>query len=778
MFKNYLKIAWRSIVRRKSSSFINIVGLATGMMVCILIFLWVDHELSYDKFNEHADDIYRVVENQYYANGQIFPVAVTPTALSPALKEQFPEIIKSTRFAFQNRTFKYGEKIFNEEGASVDPDFFDIFTIPFIKGDPQTALSNPQSAVLTEQLAAKYFDAEEPIGKTLRVDNSEDLVVTGVIKNIPDNSHFHVDYLGRFTSEDVWGSNWLYTYVRLQEGTPSPEVNHKIIDLIKKNKENSVTEIYLQPLTKIHLYSSGKYTADIGGHGDIRYVQIFSIVAIFVLIIACINFVNLATARSERRAREVGLRKVVGAQRHQLIRQFFGEAILMSLLAFIVALLLTEMLLPVFNDLSGKTLSLDQWRVEFLFGFLGIVIFSGLVSGSYPALYLSSFSPLQTLKGRKGIAPTGSLFRKILVVMQFTLSVMMIIGTIVVSRQIDYIRNKNLGLEKENLAYVWMPGKFREKYETAKHELLKNPSIVSVTATSQLPTYVASSTSGWDWQGKNPDDNVLMHFILVDYDYLQTFKMALAEGRFFSPEFATDSLAAVVNETAVEVMGMTSPIGQRLSIGRNNLHIVGVVKDFHFKPIRTKIEPMVLLLTQNRFNIMVLKISPGNIPSTVDYIKDVYKKFDAETPFELSFLDERYERLYRTEQRIGSISAYFAVVAILISCLGLYGLAAFMAEQRTKEIGIRKVLGATISHIFLLLSRNFVLLVVLANLIAWPLAYFVMSKWLQNYAYHTSLQVAIFAIAAIVTVAIVLLTICTQTIRAARANPVESLRYE
>jgi ABC-type lipoprotein release transport system permease subunit len=577
---------------------------------------------------------------------------------------------------------------------------------------------------------------------------------------------------------ESWGSNWCYTYVLLRQNTPHAEVDRKIIDLIEKNNEGSVTEIYLQPLTKIHLYSAGKYTADIGGHGDIQYVRIFSAIAIFVLLIACINFMNLATARSERRAKEVGLRKVVGAQRHQLIKQFFSEAILLAFIAFLAALLLTETLLPLFNEISGKDLSLRELDTNLLFSFFAIALFAGIISGSYPALYLSSFNPVATIKSSKIAQGGGSLFRKVLVVFQFALSVIMIIGTLVVSRQMEYIRNKNLGLDKKNIGYFWMARGFREKSEVAKQELLKNPNISGITRTNQLPTYIGNSTSDFSWEGKDPSSEVLLHTLNVDEDYVTTFKMEMAQGRFFSRDFSTDSLAVVVNETAAGVMGMPAPVGKQLSWGSQNLTIVGVVKDFHFKPIRTKIEPLVMLRSPSQYYAMVMRLRPEDLQATIAFVEKTYKKFDAEAPFHFNFLDQDYDRLYRTEQRVGKLSGYAAIIAILIASLGLYGLASYMAEQRTKEIGIRKVLGASVPNLFFLLSKNFVMLAGIANLIAWPVAYFIMSGWLQNYAYRTSLNVAIFFAAAILAMVIVLITVSYQAIRAALANPVEALRYE
>jgi len=785
MFKNYLKITWRNLVRQKANSFINITGLAIGMTCSMLILMWVQHELSYDAFHENAKDIYRVVENQYYAGGQVFPVAVTPSPLAPALKTQFPEIRKATRFNFNSLTIKKDDKIFTEGVAFADPDILEIFTISFVKGNAATALSAPHSIVLTEEAAAKYFGTDEPVGQILRINDRDDFLVTGVIKNIPDNAHLKFDLLAPFiylqelgSSMESWRSNWCYTYVLLQKNMPHHEVDKKIIDLIKKNHEKSTTEICLQPLTDIHLYSSGKYTADIGGHGDIQYVRIFSAIAFFVLLIACINFMNLATARSEKRAKEVGLRKVVGAQRHQLINQFFSEAIILSLLAFIAALVLTETLLPIFNDLSGKTLSLSRLETGLFFGFFAIALLCGIISGSYPAFYLSSFNPIATIKSNRSSQAGGSLFRKILVVFQFALSVIMIIGTLVVSRQMDYIRNKNLGLEKENLGYFWMSGEFSKKHEIAKQELLKNPNIVSITRTSQPPTYVGSSSSGWEWEGKDPSDEVLMHMLSIDEDYAKTFKMKMAEGRFFSREHPTDSLAVVVNETAVKMMGMQAPIGKRLSSGSTDFTIIGVVKDFHFKPVRTKIEPLVMLMLPNQYYAMMMRTRPENIAATIAFVEKTYKKFNAETPFYFNFLDRDYDNLYRAEQRVGKLSGHAAIIAILIASLGLYGLASYMAEQRTKEIGIRKVLGASVPALFLLLSKNFLMLAGIANLIAWPVAYFVMSGWLQNYAYRISLNITIFFAAAVLAMVIVLVTVSYQAAKAALANPVEALRYE
>jgi len=784
MFRNYFKITWRNIVRQKGYSIINISGLAVGMASCILILMWVQHERSYDKYHEYADDIYRVVETQFYADGVVFPVAVTPSALAPALKEQFPEIKNSTRLTSRGWTIKYGDNIFYEGIGLADPTFLEIFTIPFIKGNPASALSDPHSILITEEMVEKYFANEDPVGKLLRINDRDDFTVTGVIKDFPDNSHIGINFLAPFiyleelgTSMDNWGSNSHYTYILLEPGTDYLSVDNKIFDFVQKQRETTM-EIHLQPLTEIHLYSGSTYAVDVGGHGDIVYVKIFSIVAGFILLIACINFMNLSTARSERRGKEVGLRKVIGARRIQIIKQFFSESIMMSTIAFIVALLLIITLLPVFNDLSGKNLSLSQFGYSIFIGFLAVVFATGILSGSYPALFLSSFKPVQTLIGSGGSHSKGSSFRKMLVVIQFSLSVIMIIGTLVVSQQLDYIRGKNLGLDKENLLLLSLTGDFGENYRTAKQELLSNPNITDITVTSQLPTYVARSTASWDWDGKEEGINVLMHFISVGPDYVNTFKMEMAEGRFYSKDHSVDSINVVVNERAVEAMGMDSPIGKRLSIGGSDLSIIGVVKNFHIKPIQTMIEPLVMIMQESMNRTMVVRTKPENISNTIEFVENTYKELNPDTPFEYSFLNERYESQYRSEQRIGKLSTYFAGIAILIACLGLFGLAAYMAEQKKKEIGIRKVLGASSPSIFHLLSRNFIFLVAISNIIAWPIAYYFLNNWLQNYAYHTSLTPTVFILAAGMAVVIALLTVSYQAIKATHTNLVKSLRYE
>ncbi len=784
MFANYLKIAIRNLLRQKVHSSINILGLAIGLTCSMVVFLWVQDELSFDRFNEKAADLYRVVETQRYSGGQVFHVAVTPTALASALKQEIPEIAQSTRFSFNSLTVRHGDNVFTEGVAMVDSGFLEMFTLRFLEGNPQTALTDPHSLVLTRDAATKYFGSEDPLGKVLIVNNQYNFAVTGVIENIPHNSHLQYELLAPFlfagelgSSMNDWNTNWCYTYVLFYRDVPVDAVAKKVINIIGQHAK-SATEVSLQPVTDIHLYSAGKYAADIGGLGDIEYVRIFSGIALFILLIACANFMNLATARSERRAKEVGLRKVIGANRYHLILQFFGESMLMTLLAFVVAVILIELILPEFNELSGKTLALHELNLAAVLGFLCIALVAGLVAGSYPALVLSSFQPAETMKKGKSLAAGGSSFRKILVVTQFMLSIIMIIGTLVVSRQVDYIRHKNLGLNKENVGYVWMSAEFRARDEIAKRELLNNGGITSITLINQLPTNIVSASSGWDWEGKPPDANVLMNFMSVDDDFAKTFQMQMAAGRFFSSSMATDSLAAVVNETAAKTMGMESPIGQRLKGRGKNLTIIGVVKDFNFKSIRTKIEPLVLLRTPSQYYAMVIRTKSDGVANTIADIEKVYREFNPETPFNFNFLNDDYDHLYKSEERVGRISEYFTFLAVFIAALGLYGLVSFTTERRTKEIGVRKVLGATTSGLFFLLTREFVLLTVVANAIGWPVAYYFASGWLQNYAYHTTLSPGVFLMSAGLALVIVLVTVGYRAVRSSLANPVDALRYE
>lgn len=778
MFKNYLKIAFRTIQKHKGYSLINITGLALGMAICILILLWVRHELSYDKFHANRDFIYRIYQDYHHAGG-ISQFSNVPQPASPEIQNTLPEVEFVTRFLDGDFTLKYGDKLFTENDVRfIDPSFFRMFSFSFVKGDPEAAFIDPYSIILTEEMAEKYFGKEDPIGKILTADSQDQMKVTGVVKDVPDNSFLQFNFLVPYSyleaiGYDVnnWSSHNCQIYVMLHKNIPFQQVEDKIYGMIKKHVPDDESYLRLQPLKRIRLFTLG------GELGTIRYIYIFSLIALFILVIACINFMNLATARSSQRAREVGLRKVVGARRIQIIRQFFGEAVVLTIGALGFSLLIVEALLPLFNDLSGKNLSLDlSGNMAIYASLIGIALFTGLLSGSYPALFLSSFLPGKVLKSSYRSSGSGSTLRKILVVFQFSLSIFLIIGTTVIYSQLQYIQSKDLGFDKENLIYIGINERIKENYDAIKNEILQNPHILNMTRTFQLPSYNRYSAPV-EWEGKTPDQNINFNISLVDPDYLSTLNLQLVQGRNFSYEFSTDTSNYILNEEAVEQMGLETPIGKWLEFGEKG-EIIGVVKNYHYMPFTYEIEPLILYYNPSYYRYAMLRISGSDIPRTLGFLESIWSQFAPEFPFEYHFLDEDYERIYRTEQRLGVLTRYFTFLAIFISCLGLFGLASFMAEQRTKEIGIRKVLGATIASVTLLLSREYTKWVLMANILAWPVAYLAMKKWLQGFAYRVDMTVLTFVLAGLLTLFIALLTVSYQAIKTAVANPVEALRHE
>jgi putative ABC transport system permease protein len=797
MFKNYLKITFRNIVRQKGFSFINIFGLAVGMAVCILILLWVQFELTYDRFHKNSDDLYRIIK--VWRKGEVAHQAVTPAPLAPALKEEFPEIIAAARF-YSTGTWllKHGETAsYENRGVFTDPSVFHMFSFPLVKGNPQTALSHPNSIVLTEAMAARYFNDEDPIGKTLRVDNQYDFFVTGVMKNFPPNSHIQFDFavpflhvgreglmewLAQETLAD-WHNTSFYSYVLLKKNTPYRAVNRKISNYLKKHIPGSTSSLYLQPFKRIHLHSSHLVGGSIPGSGDISYIYLFSLMAFIVLLIACINFMNLATARSGTRANEIGVRKVVGARRTNIIGQFLGESLLLSFIAMIVAVMLVELFLPAFNTLTGKMLTLTSGltgNLPILPGLLIVTLFTGLAAGSYPALFLSSFQPEKALKGTLKPGAAGYLPRKVLVIFQFSLTIIFIFSTIVISNQLDYMQNRKLGFEKAHLISMPIPEAHRQVYRSLKNELLQNSSIVNVTASASLPTFGRDiSTPGVGWKGKDPDQNILMRGTGVDYGFIETFKMEMAAGRSFSRKFSADKSNYILNEAAIKAMGIESPLGKHFTLWDKTGTIIGVVKDYNFRSLHFKIEPLLLRLYEPQWlNFMFIRIKSEHIPQTLNFLESKWKTFAPGYPFRYRFVDDSLDRMYTTEKRIRTMFNYITFLAIFIACLGLFGLASFLAEQRTKEIGIRKVLGATVPGIVLLFSGKFVKWVMISNIIAWPAAYYLVNQWLQNFAYRTEIHMGIFIFSGLTALAVALLTLSYQSIKAATANPVEALRYE
>jgi len=785
MIKNYLRVIWRNIKKHKGYSFINITGLAIGIACCLLISIWVLDELSYDRFHENADTIYRVEENQYYSQGE-YHVTVTPYPIAPALKEEIPGIKDAARYVWAGGSmYRYGENAFFEYNVrAVDPSFFEIFTFPLLKGDKKKVFDSPHSLVISEKMAEKYFGHDDPIGKVITVNNQLEFTVRGVMKNIPHNSFIQFDiaipyvFLEKLgVTSDQWDSNSIFTFVQLEASASAEGVNAKIKDFIRTRVKESRTDLVLFPFTKIHLHEYFGYERN---PGPIQYVYIFSAVALFVLLIACINFMNLSTARSATRAKEVGMRKVVGALKAHLIRQFFGESIVFSIIALALAGIIVTLLLPAFSTFTAKDLS---WTVSgvgaIVIGLLAITLFAGLVAGSYPALFLSAFQPVKVLRGSLKSGAASSRFRKILVVVQFSLSVLLIIGTIVVYRQLNFMQEKRLGWDREHLIYVPMQRDIKKSYSVLKNELVKDSHVLGVTATAELPSHIGSNSSGVDWDGKDPELDVLIGTNCVDFDFVDTLRIEMAEGRSFNREYANDNgKTFIVNEEVAKIMGKDSVVGERFKFWGVNGTIVGVMKNFHFKPIRDKIEPLALIVSPEWTNYMLIRLSPGKISDSLKSIESIWKKVIPGYPFESYFIDENFDRMYRAEEKVGALMQYFAVLAVFIACLGLFGLASFTAEQRTKEIGIRKVLGASVSNITVLLCREFLMLVILANLIAWPAAYLVMKRWLQSYAYQTGLEVLFFLAALGVAIGVALLSVSFQAVRAAVSNPAVSLRYE
>jgi len=785
MIRNYLKVALRNIFKHKGYSFINIVGLAIGMACCIMMLLWIQHEYSYDRFNEKVDNLYRVVSEETKGNQTLRSVRL-PAPLAPALKSEFPEILDDSLFFLIRGSWAMEinkEKYTGIRIAFVDPSFFKMFSYPLIKGNPDTALSFWKSVVISEDMGKRYFGDEDPMGKLIYFNEGE-FKITGVLKNLPDRSHLQFDCVIPFS---LWGKlakqlvSWERfgwgIYVLLQKDADVAQLDQKISGYLAKHIPGSKAKLFLQPLKKIRLHSN--FWGDFAVTANIKYVYILYALAFFLLVSACLNFMNLATARSANRSKEIAMRKVVGGNRFDIMRQFFGESLVFACIALIAALILVIIFLPAFNHLSGKQLTLFSLNVfQVLVILIGVTLFTGILSGFYPALFLSSFQPLKIIKGMRGPGSGGSLSRKILVVGQFILSTSLIIAVLVIYKQLDYIKNKDLGFDKENLVVLGAFGDLDQGYEAYKNEMLNQTGIESVTRGIR-PVWGEIASTTPDWEGKQPGEDVIMQCYDVSYDYFKTYRMKIKEGRTFSKEFPTDAQNAyVVNETAVKVMGMKSPVGKRFSVEGHDGTIIGVVKDFHHSSLHDKIQP--LIFRMGRTSVICVRVKPGTdtMTNTMNFLKSLWEKANTGYPFKEEYLADAIDQFYENEKRLISIFSYFTVLAIFISCLGVFGLVSFMAEHRTKEIGIRKALGASISNIVMLLSREFLLLVILANIIAWPLAYFVLSQWLQDFAYRTDIAWWLFPLAGAAALFVTILTVSFQAIKAAQANPVDSLRYE
>ena len=790
MIRNYLKIALRNILRHKAYSLINISGLAIGMACSIFIFLWVQNELSYDRFHKNSDNIYRIV-----CNAGDFKAAVNPAAMPAGLKAQIPEIKNTVRFSHPSTNlFEVNNRKFVEKRVFyTDPSFLEMFSFPLVRGDRKTALNRVDGVLVTEAMARKYFGKDDPIGKVLRQDNDKNVIVTGVLANTPPNSHLQFDFILPMasiaeTNYDLKNNKWdnfnFYTYIQLDKSfVPTQrairQFNGKMDNIYKKHVPEAQLKVsfQLQPLTKIHLHSN--YQVDLSGHGNIQYVNIFFVVAIFIVVVACINFMNLATARSARRAREVGLRKVVGALRGQLIKQFFGESLVISFVSLLLAIGLVWLLLPFFNDIAGKDLAISLFDGKLLLGLFGIAILTGFISGSYPAIFLSSFHPVKVLKGTLKSMTGSRIFRNALVVTQFSVSIILLAGTVVVYKQLQFIKNRNLGFDKENLLYMPMAGEMWNKQQALKSELKSNTLTKNFAITNDIPTNLTSGTVDIVWEGKDPNTQIVFPTIYVSEEFVDVFKMKILNGRSFSISHKADSNNFIVNEKAVQVMGMTveNAVGKPLTLHDRKGTIIGVVKDFNYKPVQQLIEPLILGLNRWGGNV-VLRTEPGRTEATIKALESISRKLNPAYPFSYNFVDQDIAQLYAAEQRLGHLFNIFAGLAIFISCLGLYGLSAFIAEQHTREIGVRKVLGASVFNIVYLLSTGFTRLILIAILIATPIAWMAINSWLEGFAYHIDVNWMIFAFASIAALVVAWLTVSYESIKAATANPVTSLRAE
>jgi len=775
---NTIKVTLRKMRRQKSYSLINIIGLSLGMACCLLIMFWVRDELSFDRFHNGADRIFRI-NKQYPLGTETQTNPSTPFPLAHAVKSAYAEIEEAAVFFRQTAIVRYQDKLFTERAICItDPSFFKVFPFAFRQGDADAALEQPDTMVVTERTAARYFSGQDPIGKVLTLNGTRTFTVKAVIENIPTNSQFQFDFFlpatAMFDPErlESWGNHYCSTYVRLQPQANPKTLEAKLSDLIKDRLPEEEIDLTLQPLTKIHLY-----TAD-GNPAGMKYVYFFSLIAVFILAIACINFINLSTARSEKRAKEVGLRKVVGAHRGQIIRQFFGESTIFTLIALIAAFILIMSLQTAFNNLTGKSLNFSSLGWDMLGALAAVAVFTGILAGSYPALVLSSFQPANVLLGMGGRRPSGVNFRKILVILQFSLATILIIGTGVIASQIRFIRTTNTGYDAENVFFLGMNEEVQKNFEVFKNELLQIPDILGVSRASELPGEIWSITRGVRWEGMNSSQGAAFGYLSIDQDFLETMKMELTQGNNFRTESETTNV--IVNEYAVQLMGMKDPIGKTFSpYQETKSTIIGVVKDFHTLSYQYAIEPVVIVLNPDYYQRILIRIRPeGDTRTTMSRIEAVWGKTAQGFPFEYRFLNERFGLNYAEELRAGKLFKYFVILAVIISGLGLLGLASFTAEQKTKEIGIRKILGASVSEVMILLVKEFMKWVLLANLIAWPAAFFIMNGWLRNFAYRTKLGIPLFLGATILSFGIALLTVSAQAIKAARANPVISLRHE
>ena len=787
MLRNYLKVAFRNLWKNKGFSGINIAGLAIGMASAILILLWMQNEVSYDDFHEKRDRIYEVW-NRATFSGALHCWNTTPKVLAAAMQRDLPEVEHSVRVDWANdRLFSVGDKRLLIRGSAVDSIFLQVFSFPLLQGDPKTALNDPHSIVVTQSLAKSLFGKEDPMGKVIRIDNKDNYQVTGVLKDLPNNTRFDFKYLVPWTfvrrqgnDDPWWGNNSTRTYVLLKPNATMASINAKMLGYkLRYDSSEKHWEMFLYPMSRWRLHSRFEGSVETGGR--ITFVRLFGIVAGFILLIACINFMNLSTARSEKRAKEVGIRKVVGAPRGKLIGQFIGESVLLSFLAALLAIGIVILSLPGFNHLTQKHLYLPFENVWFWVSAVAFILFTGLLAGSYPAFFLSSFQPVKVLKGTFRAANALVTPRKVLVVLQFTFAITLIICTIIVKQQIDHARERESGYDQGNLIYHFLTADLEKNYDLVRQELLRAGVAVSVVKTGSPITDNYSDTWGYTWQGKDPEDKTDFLQTCADRAMTTTTGLQLIKGRDFDPEnYPTDSAGIILNESAVKAMHFKDPIGQGIMDDTMHFHVIGVVKDFIIESPYAPIRPMVIRGARGGwFATMHIRLNSKNLTETnLKKAAAIFKRYNPEYPFEYHFVDEDYSRKFDDEKRTGTLAGLFAALTVFISCLGLFGLATYMAENRVKEIGVRKVLGASVTGIATLLSKDFLMLVGLSFLVAGPIAWFAMYKWLEGYPYRVDIHWWVFAMAAALSAGIALVTVSFQAVRAAYANPARSLRSE
>ncbi len=786
MFGNYLKSTFRHIKKQKGYSLITLAGLTIGLTCFILISLYVRYEFSYDRFHTNTGKIYRVLvdtRETYMGKSQ---VTVTPGPLAAAMQEEFPEVLSTTKVKAERVVMKYNEKRFSEDRIYyADSAFLEIFDFPLLAGNPETALVEPYCLLITKNIAEKYFGRENPLGKTVSIDK-KDYKITGVLANIPGNTHFRFDFLASFSSlVDQHGkertyrwNSWSYqTYVLLHERADPLSLEEKLPAFLKKNYEKDATQtLRLQPITDIHFHTKANF--ELEPNADIRNIYLLSAIGIFVLLIASFNYMNLSTARATTRAKEIGMRKVIGANRIQIMKQFLGESVLFSIIALLFSLFLAKIMLPefrIFMDRKLETGFSQDWT--YMLSMIGMAVFIGFVSGSYPSMVLSSFRPTTVLKDTRLKSSRGaSLFRNLLVISQFAISVALVFCTLVVYSQLHFMKNKDMGFIKDFVVTVPAVAKGQE---ALINELRQNSQILDITVSDYLPCDITGASFG-EWDGYNIDEKLLIYRNWIDADFLGFYGIPVILGRGFSKEFMDKTgQVYILNEAAVKAIGWDDPIGKRFGFGKEEMGVVvGVVKDFHFAPLHLNIEPLALTLLSYRPNWMSIRISPIGIPGTLAFIERTWKAHSPQEDFSYTFLDDRLDRMYRTEEKLEKTFSIYTFIALFVACLGLFGLASFTTTQRTKEIGIRKVLGASEWSITFLTTKKFLGLVLVANAIAWPAAYLVMQKWLQNFAYRMNIGLWIFALSATLSLVIALFTVGYQSIKAALANPADSLRYE